>query len=286
MTELAKMDWRESWFTCYALERKVTVARVDDAVASFRYSDYVYNGGAHGNTYETGMTYDMVSGSQMSLANLGKDEAGLKLVCRQHILAALDGEDYPNKEQLLSDYEANLDIVLKNWVLTDDGLQFIAQPYIISTYAAGTLRFTVPYEKLVHVMDARWIPADHSHGGGTITVTTVDFDDPGATNFVMDSDGENMVVKVNGKLYDFSLEQVNSYRQDGKTMFYVVKQLLYSPMISSESFGLRCLLSETTPNVLLRYRDGSGKEYQYLLTYNGVNGGVQLTEPENYIATV
>ena len=80
MTELAKMDWKETWFTCYALERKVTVARVDDAVASFRYSDYVFNGGVHGNTYESGMTYDMVSGSQMSLANLGKDENGLKLV--------------------------------------------------------------------------------------------------------------------------------------------------------------------------------------------------------------
>ena len=286
MSELAKMDWKETWFTCYALERKVTVARVDDAVVSFRYSDYVFNGGVHGNTYESGMTYDMVSGSHMSLANLGKDENALKLVCRQHILALLGTEDYPEKDQLMEGYEENLDIVLKNWVLTDEGLQFIAQPYIISTYAAGTLRFTVPYEKLVHVMDEKWIPAAHSHGGGTVTVTTVDSDEPGATNFVLDSDGENMLVKVNGKLYDFSLERINSYRQNGKTVYYVISQLLYSPMISNESFGVQCLVSETEPNVLLRYHDGSGKEYQYLLTYNGVNGGVQLVEPESMIPTI
>lgn len=283
LTELAKMDWRESWFTCYALEREVRVARVDDAVASFRYSDYVFTGGAHGNTYETGITYDMVSGSQMSLANLGKDEEGLKLVCRQHILAELGSEDYPHKDGLLEDYENYLDGVLKNWVLTAEGLQFIAQPYVISAYAVGTLRFTVPYEKLVHVMDEKWIPASHGHGGGTVTVTTVNSEEPGAVNFVLDSDGENMVVKANGKLYDFSLEQLNSYQQNGKTRFYVLRQLLYNPMLVSESFGLQCRISEGIPNVLMRYRDGSGQEYQYLLTYNGVNGEVQLTEPEQYL---
>ena len=61
---------------------------------------------------------------------------------------------------------------------------------------------------------------------------------------------------------------------------YAALTLLLAPI----SYGmLQCRISEGIPNVLMRYRDGSGKEYQYLLTYNGVNGEVQLTEPEQYL---
>lgn len=284
MTELAKMDWKEPWFTCYALEREVSVARIDDLVASFRYTMYVHSGGAHGNTYESGMTYDMVSGNQMSLANLADDENALRTVCRQHILAQLESEDFPYRDGLLPDYENYLDPVLKNWVLTDEGLQFIAQPYVISAYAVGTLRFTVPYEKIAHVLDKKWLPPQRSHGGGSVSVTFVNSESPAATNFVLDDDGTNMVVKVNGKIYDFSVEEVNSYQQNGNTVFYIVKQLLYSPLVSSESFGLKVAVPDTIPTAMLRYKDGSGTEYQYLISYNGKNGGVSLTELETQLA--
>lgn len=284
MTEMAKMDWKETWFTCYALEREFSVTRIDDTVASFRYSDYVYSGGAHGNIYEHGITYDMVSGEQMGLASLAADESALLAVCRQHILAQLDSEDFPHREGLLPDYANNLEPVLKNWVLTEEGLQFIAQTYVISTYALGTLRFTVPYEKLEHVLDQKWLPAQRSHGGGSVSVTHVNSENPAATNFVIDDDGTNMVVKVNGKIYDFSLEEVNSYQQNGNTMFYIVKQLLYSPLVASESFGLKVSVPETAPAAMLRYKDGSGTEYQYLLSYNGKNGGVELLELDTQLS--
>lgn len=283
MTALAKMDWKEAWFTCYALEREVSVARIDETVASFRYSDYVFNGGVHGNTYEYGMTYDMVSGEHLTLAALAADETALRAVCRQHILAELNAEDYPHRDELNSDYANNVDSVLKNWVLTNEGLQFIAQPYVISSYTLGTLRFTVPYEKLAHVLYDKWIPAEQGHGGGSISVTTVDSENPAATNFVTDADGTNVVVKVNGRVYDVSVEQINSYQQSGQTMYYIVKQLLYSPQLSSESFGLKVQVPDTLPTALLRYKDGSGTEYQYLISYNGKNGGVDLVELETYL---
>ena len=284
MTELAKMDWKEVWFTCYALNRKVSVARVDDAVVSFRYSDYVFNGGMHGYTAEFGMTYDMTSGEQMSLASLTSNEWGLKEVCRQHISAYLASEEFPHKDGLLDDYEQYLDSVLKNWVLTEEGLQFIAQPYIISAYALGTLRFTVPYSKVAHILDKKWLPEEKGHGGGTIELLAIGAESPAAKNFVFDPAGESLLLKANGTIYDFSLEQVNSYKQNGKTVFYIVKQLLYSPRIASESIGLQVNVPEGIPSTLLWYRDGSGNEYQYLIGYNGRDGGVSLVEPDNYIS--
>jgi hypothetical protein len=279
MTELAKMDWRESWFTCYALERKVTVARVDDAVASFRYEDYAFNGGVHGNTYEYGMTYDMVSGEHMTLASLTEDEAGLKLVCRQHLLDVMGAEDFPGRENLMDGYEQQLDSVMKNWVLTHEGLQFIAQPYIISTYAMGTLRITVPYEKIAHVLLEKWLPVEKGHGGGTVSVTQVDSPEPAAVNFVTDAEGENLVVRVNGAVYGLSVEEISAGKQRGAMGPTVEKQVLYSSVVASESFGLRADVPEEGATMLLRWRDGSGKEYQYLLTRDTKHGAA-LTELE------
>ena len=93
MTELAKMDWRESWFNCYRLDRKVSVARLDDAVVSFRYSDYAFSGGVHGYIAEYGVNYDMVSGAQLEFRDLTDDEWALREVCRMHIMAELEDEE-------------------------------------------------------------------------------------------------------------------------------------------------------------------------------------------------
>lgn len=279
MTELAKMDWRESWFNCYRLERKTSVARLDDVVASFRYEDYAFNGGVHGNTYEYGMTYDMVSGEHMTLANLTEDEAGLKLVCRQHLLEVMGAEDFPGRENLMDGYEQQLDSVMKNWVLTDEGLQFIAQPYIISNYAMGTLRITVPYEKIAHVLLEKWLPAEKSHGGGTVSVTQVDSPEPAAVNFVTDAEGENLVVRVNGAVYGLSVEEISAGKQRGAMGPTVEKQLLYSSVVASESFGLQADVPEEGATMLLRWRDGSGTEYRYLLTRDTKHGAA-LTELE------
>lgn len=277
MTVLAEMDWQEQWFTCYALERKTSVARLDDAVVSFRYTDYVFNGGVHGNTYEYGMTYDMVSGEHMSLASLTDDEAGLRLVCRQHLLGVLTAEDFPHRESLIEGFENHLDSVMKNWVLTEEGLQFIAQPYIITPYALGTLRITVPYEKIAHVLYEKWVPAEKGHGGGTVSVTQSD--SPDTMHFVADAEGKNLLVKVNGTVYDLSVEQLGSYMQRSGGVYYVDRQKLYRSVVSSESFGLQAAVPEEGAAVLLRWRNGSGEEFQYLLTYDAKHGAA-LTEAE------
>jgi len=277
MSALAKMDWKESWFTCYSLTREVSVARVDETVASFRYSDYAFTGGVHGYTAEYGVSYDMVSGEQLSLGSLTHDEWALREACRQYIIELLGDEENP-VQGLFPDYQEYLDVVLKNWVLTDKGLQFIAQPYVLAAYASGTLRFTVPYESIAHVLDEKWMPADRGHGGGTIQVKAVQDGTPVDNSFVIDDEGMSMVVRVNGTVYDFSVEEVSSYPAGGTMVYYMRQQHLFSPKVSSDSFGLQVSVPDTYAETMLRWKDGDGKEYQYYLTYDGKNGGVLLQE--------
>jgi len=276
MTDLAKMDWKETWFTCYSLTREVSVARLDDAVASFRYSDYAFTGGVHGYTAEYGMTYDMVSGEQLTLASLTQNEWGLKEVCRQYILEVLEQEDLEYKNGLFPDYTSYLDVVLKNWVLTDEGLQFIAQPYVIAAYAVGTLRFTVPYDRIAHVLDEKWIPASHDRGDSSVEVSVVEEVPKGMTNFVVSDTGMQFVVNVSGTVYDLAVEGVNSYPGGGTTVFYMTQQHLFSPKITSERFGLQVDVPDTKPVTMLCWKDSGGNTFQYYLMYDGVNGGVVM----------
>lgn len=276
MTDLAKMDWKESWFTCYSLTREVSVSRMDDAVISFRYSDYAFTGGVHGYTAEYGMTYDMVSGEQLTLANLTHDEVALREVCRQYLEEVLSDEELEYKNALFADYRDYLDVVLKNWVLTDEGLQFIAQPYVIAAYAAGTLRFTVPYERIVHVVDEKWIPVDRERGDSSVEVRSVDAPSSEVKNFGISSTGMFLEIHVKGTVYDFSVEGVNSYPSGGTTVYYMTQQHLFSPAVSSESFGLQVSVPDTRPETMLCWKDCEGNEFQYYLTYDGENGNVLM----------
>lgn len=277
MTELAKMNWKESWFTCYSLTREVSTVRVDDVIASFRYSDYAFTGGVHGYTAEYGVSYDMGSGQQLSLADLGSDEWALKETCRQYMIGLIENLDAEYRQGIFSDYQQYLDSVLKNWVMTHEGLEFIAQPYVIAPYAAGTLRFTVPYEALDGVLDEKWIPAARGVGGATIEVTAADAGQSVPIHFAIDSEGMNLLVRVNGTLYDFSVEGVSSYPSGGTTVYYMTQQHLFSPKISSDSFGLQVNVPAGKAETMLRWKDGNGKEYQYFLTADAEHG-VALTE--------
>lgn len=278
--ELAKMDWNEPWFSGYSLTRDVSVARIDETVASFRYSDYTYTGGVHGYIAEYGLSYDMTTGEQLSMAHLTDDEWALREVCRRYIQEYIERGDHAFSQGLFSGYETYLDTVLDNWVLTEEGLQFIAQPYVIAAYAVGTLRFTVPYERIAHVIDEKWIPTVREAGNGSIQIQNVESENALATQFAIDAEGMTMVVHVDGTVYDFSVEGVNSYRSDGQNVFYFTQQHLYSPQISNESFGLQVSIPDTLPSTMIRYEDAQGNEYQYYLSYDGQNGGVTLVAAE------
>ena len=276
MTELAKMDWKEAWFTCYSLTRETSVARLDDVVVSFRYSDYAFTGGVHGYTAEYGMTYDMVSGEQLTLASLTHDEWALKEVCRQYILEVLAQEDLEYKNGLFPDYMSYLDVVLKNWVLTDEGLQFIAQPYVIAAYAVGTLRITVPYDRIAHVLDEQWVPKAPTREAGSVTVSVVEEVPKGMTNFVISDTGMQFVVNVSGTVYDLAVEGVNSYPSGGTTVFYMTQQHLFSPKVTSERFAMRVSVPDTRPETMLCWKDSEGNAFQYYLIYDGKTGGVVM----------
>lgn len=283
LTEMAKMDWNENWFTCYALERTVSTARIDSAVVSFRYTDYVFTGGVHGYTGEYGITYNIATGDQMSLGDLTSDEASLMEFCREYIVAVCEDEGYAYRETLLPGYQNSLDSVLKNWCLTDTGLQFIAQPYVIAAYAAGTLYFTIPYAELTNLLQKQWQPGRLNQGSGDVYISSA-ADRSSADTFVVDTEGQPIALQVRGYVYDFSLEGLNSYKTNGVNNFYVTEQHLYSPELTDGTQFIIQLAPEAVPNAMIRYKTDTGTEHQYFISASD-NGSAVLTAVETLVKT-
>ena len=167
----------------YAMDRTVSVSRLDDEAVSFVYEDTSYSMGAHGYTATYGAVYDARSGEELTLAALSDDEAGLRAYLRAYILNLSKTEEYTeNGYSLFFDgYEAYISDVVADglWYFDADGMVFISQPYVLGSYAAGTILFPIPYGALLGQIDDRWIPAgtepvdtpEPVPGSETVTVT-------------------------------------------------------------------------------------------------------------------
>jgi len=131
-------------FTAYSWEKNYTVERNDGTYLSVLFDETEYTGGVHGDESVWAVNCQVSDGD----ANLSLDDhftvnpdVWLKrlpdLICAQ---IAADAEDYyPNYEQL----------VLDNWgvfCLTDTGLAFFYEPYILGPYTLGVCRFDIPFE--------------------------------------------------------------------------------------------------------------------------------------------
>ena len=139
----------------YSSDLSFTVTRADDQVISFTQNDYIYMGGAHGLPGTTGINYDTKTGELISFTELSNTPDTF----RSDTLAynqSLAQTEYYSMQLFNTDDITNgtLEEVLYAdgmWYLSTSGLVFMSPPYALAPYAAGTLKFTIPYSELEHM---------------------------------------------------------------------------------------------------------------------------------------
>ena len=155
--------------TTYSNDVSVEVIRADAKIFSFVVYDYLYQGGAHGMTGESGYTFDVATGKQLSHSDFG-DEATIKDTAMNYIIKTIDESTQESKDMLFQDdgiiagYEDAIKTsfdgeACPEWYLDNRGIVFLFQQYEIAPYAAGIISFTVPYSELEGFNDI-YIPDD------------------------------------------------------------------------------------------------------------------------------
>lgn len=141
----------------YTADFSYELKRCDDKIISIVFIQSDYTGGAHGNVWSYGATFDTATGERLYLKSLSTDHAAFHQMILDNLTDQASLPVY--KESYLFDgSDADIDGFLQNnsacWYLDRSGISFISNPYVLGPYAAGTFEFNIPYEDLTGLKNA------------------------------------------------------------------------------------------------------------------------------------
>ena len=148
--EEAYQDMKDYW-TPYESVQHARVARFDDAVLSIREENYLFTGGAHGDTAITGKCFDSKTGKELSFSDIAADQGALKSYSLDFLKAYVSRVyDTEEDNQLFEGWENELSSWFNDpqWYLNDYGLEYCIGSYIIGSYAMGQVEVSIPYAEL------------------------------------------------------------------------------------------------------------------------------------------
>lgn len=278
--KLAQDSRKESEdFQSFVCSRELKTGRVDGAVLSLICKDLAQTGGPHPNWAASAVNFDVETGAELTLADLGPDEAALRQRVGRNLQmqvqqAAAAGQYYDDaEEQALELLDERL------WYFSEDGLTVICNPYLIATHAAGIQWFTVPYDDLDGVLDPKWLPQKQetrpdgamelSVGRGEAEVRAISLDEP----------GERLCLTARSPVDAVRLVQVSS--ADGVTWEIQKEHLYVSWLQTGESIAVIASIPDTMPNFAVAWQGQNGMWNFYGICQSGKDGSVFLMPLES-----
>lgn len=131
----------------WEMERSVQVSFGADHLATLKYSESGYTGGAHPFSGQRYFAMDLDSGKQLTLKDLlaAGYEQGLNEAGERAFRKARNLPPAASLEEAGFWFANNAFKVNTNFGVTKKGLAFIFNPYEVAPYALGPTEFTVPY---------------------------------------------------------------------------------------------------------------------------------------------
>ncbi len=212
------LDDPDYTFEPYTADFSYEIKRCDDKVLSIVFCQYDYTGGAHGNSWSYGLSFDTATGERLHLEALSDDNTAFHqmLLNELNTQAALPAYENFVFDDFTADIEDSLLKDSASWYFDRSGLSFISNPYVLGSYAAGTFEFNIPYERLKGLKETYTyegayicklfpgISAQHDINGDKTTdevcyslIVDEDFSDP------------NIMLTINGNDFPKELEDLH-----------------------------------------------------------------------------
>ena len=188
----------------YVIQNQCYVRRADEAVVSFIYKDYSYEGGVHGGYVITSGNYDAKTGKALRLEDIVKDKDGLIDALKAELEKKYEeGTFFEEMPETLASEVNGEDGLELTWVLDPQGVTFCFSPYEIGPYAAGTQYVTLPYDAYDNLFTDRFRPEKAAACG-------LEFPDDEILDLDVDQDGRPDRISVNCD-YDEQGESITNY---------------------------------------------------------------------------
>lgn len=228
-----------------------TPQRIDGAVLSLSGTTTSFSGGSHPGSTCTGITYDLLSGSALSLDDILTDNCSADVLCRLVVdaLAAMNQDGF-----LYSDYAISVEerfsgnyLSDSGWYLSREGLCFSFEPYEVGPYSSGIITAVIPYGKLPGYLEDAWFPMEQISAQGDLIVESMSASsmDPYAhlAELNLDPSADAMVIHTDGLIYDITIQTT----YPDTTVLFAADQM--TP-------GSAIVLRGAASNLQILYRDG------------------------------
>ncbi len=127
---------------------KVYVRRADREIFSYMSTYEDYYGGAHGSNGSGGVNYYTATGEEVKLSDVIADMDLLREVLSDRLKARYPDTDwFEDLNTALLSYGEGKEYTF-NWVLENQGVTFVFNPYELAPYAYGQQFITIPYNEV------------------------------------------------------------------------------------------------------------------------------------------
>lgn len=279
----AKADYTgQSNWTPYLCQVIYDPMRIDSGVLSLFGHTVTYSGGIHPDTASVSVTYDLVTGSVLSLGDLLTEGSTPEDLARL-ATEALSQSGYSGS--LYSDYADSVAARFSGswerdtgWYLSREGLVFYFSPYDIAPYAVGTVVAQISYENLTGILKDAWFPTERVSTSGAIEAVLFDAADlEQFTQFsevILDTDGTRFLLHTDGSVYDLRLEQ-GQWSAEGDSFTPTAVVFACESLTPGDAVMVQSMFSDVPPSLRLTYRSGEEEITAYLYQ-SGEDGSILL----------
>lgn len=208
----------ENW-TPYVYSALYDAMRIDENVLSLAGTVISWSGGSHPNYNCVYANYDMVTGDVMTLGSILTHKDRSADLCQLLIDAIA-----PIREEsgIWSDYDSFIrdrfaaDISYDDaWYFDSQGLCFRFTPYEIAPYASGIISVTIPYDKLVGIIEDAYFPVEKDMILGSVEAAALSDSNTGdftqIAELVLDESGSMVLLYTQSAVYDVRIKADDSY---------------------------------------------------------------------------
>lgn len=148
------MDAAATWMS-YEELAEGTITFQESNFLSYQFKVFSYMGGAHGNTTTANRVFDLQNQQVVTLSNLfsGDNLAEVGVLLRQALASLNECESVEQLAQSGIFFSANDIEPNDNFMLDNNGLTWIYDPYEIAPYAYGPVTVSLTWKELINLLD-------------------------------------------------------------------------------------------------------------------------------------
>lgn len=131
----------------FSFETGFDIKLLNEKVLSLALNHYEFTGGAHGNFFAMGYTFDLNTGDLLTLDKIIRQGAlpDITKICEQRILEMFEAESLSDAGM----FEDYIDLTIdQDFFLLSDALVFQFDPYEIAPYSMGNIEVVIPFESI------------------------------------------------------------------------------------------------------------------------------------------